>query len=241
MGGISHVPYQDLAALEAAMSDATCAVVLEPVQGEGGVIPASSDYLQAVRALCDKHQALLVFDEVQSGMGRTGKLFAYMHSGVVPDILTSAKSLGGGFPISAMLTTTAIAEHFAVGTHGSTYGGNPLACAVAERVLDIVNTPAVLDGVAQRHQRLRAELEAMGAEFGVFSGVRGSGLLLGAVMSDAWRGKAKDVQMLAQEEGVLVLQAGPDVVRLAPSLIIDEADMAEGLARLRAALQRLVA
>tara|TARA_Y100000592_G_scaffold98173_1_gene170624 strand:+ start:590 stop:1759 length:1170 start_codon:yes stop_codon:yes gene_type:complete len=241
MSGISHVPYQDLAALEAAMSDATCAVVLEPVQGEGGVIPASSDYLQAVRALCDKHQALLVFDEVQSGMGRTGKLFAYMHSGVVPDILTSAKSLGGGFPISAMLTTTAIAEHFAVGTHGSTYGGNPLACAVAERVLDIVNTPAVLDGVAQRHQRLRAELEAMGAEFGVFSGVRGSGLLLGAVMSDAWRGKAKDVQMLAQEEGVLVLQAGPDVVRLAPSLIIDEADMAEGLARLRAALQRLVA
>ena len=241
MGGISHVPYQDLAALEAAMSDATCAVVLEPVQGEGGVIPASSDYLQAVRALCDKHQALLVFDEVQSGMGRTGRLFAYMHSGVVPDILTSAKSLGGGFPISAMLTTTAIAEHFAVGTHGSTYGGNPLACAVAERVLDIVNTPAVLDGVAQRHQRLRAELEAMGAEFGVFSGVRGSGLLLGAVMSDAWRGKAKDVQMLAQEEGVLVLQAGPDVVRLAPSLIIDEADMAEGLARLRAALQRLVA
>ncbi|RGP55380.1 aspartate aminotransferase family protein [Pseudomonas abyssi] len=241
MGGISHVPYQDLAALEAAMSDATCAVVLEPVQGEGGVIPASSDYLQAVRAICDKHQALLVFDEVQSGMGRTGKLFAYMHSGVVPDILTSAKSLGGGFPISAMLTTTAIAEHFAVGTHGSTYGGNPLACAVAERVLDIVNTPAVLDGVAQRHQRLRAELEAMGAEFGVFSGVRGSGLLLGAVMSDAWRGKAKDVQMLAQEEGVLVLQAGPDVVRLAPSLIIDEADIAEGLARLRVALQRLVA
>ena len=241
MGGISHVPYQDLAALEAAMSDATCAVVLEPVQGEGGVIPASSDYLQAVRALCDKHQALLVFDEVQSGMGRTGKLFAYMQSGVVPDILTSAKSLGGGFPISAMLTTTAIAEHFAVGTHGSTYGGNPLACAVAERVLDIVNTPAVLDGVAQRHQRLRAELEAMGAEFGVFSGVRGSGLLLGAVMSDAWRGKAKDVQMLAQEEGVLVLQAGPDVVRLAPSLIIDEADIAEGLARLRVALQRLVA
>jgi len=108
-------------------------------------------------------------------------------------------------------------------------------------VLDIVNTPSVLDGVQQRHERLRAELEAMGAEFGVFSGVRGSGLLLGAVMSDAWRGKAKDVQMLAQEEGVLVLQAGPDVMRLAPSLIIEEADMAEGLARLRAALQRLVA
>ncbi|HCP03440.1 MAG TPA: bifunctional succinylornithine transaminase/acetylornithine transaminase [Pseudomonas sp.] len=240
MGGISHVPYQDIAALEAAMSDATCAVVLEPVQGEGGVIPASAEYLQAVRALCDKHNALLVFDEVQSGMGRTGKLFAYMHSGVVPDILTSAKSLGGGFPISAMLTTSAIAEHFAVGTHGSTYGGNPLACAVAERVLDIVNTPEVLGGVEQRHERLRGELEAMGREFGVFSSVRGSGLLLGAVMSDGFKGRAKDVQALAQEEGVLVLQAGPDVVRLAPSLIIDEADMAEGMARLRAALRRMV-
>ena len=240
MGGISHVPYQDIAALEAAMSDATCAVVLEPVQGEGGVIPASAEYLQAVRALCDKHNALLVFDEVQSGMGRTGKLFAYMHSGVVPDILTSAKSLGGGFPISAMLTTLAIAEHFAVGTHGSTYGGNPLACAVAERVLDIVNTPEVLGGVEQRHERLRGELEAMGREFGVFSSVRGSGLLLGAVMSDGFKGRAKDVQALAQEEGVLVLQAGPDVVRLAPSLIIDEADMAEGMARLRAALRRMV-
>jgi len=240
MGGISHVPYQDIAALEAAMSDATCAVVLEPVQGEGGVIPASAEYLQAVRALCDKYNALLVFDEVQSGMGRTGKLFAYMHSGVVPDILTSAKSLGGGFPISAMLTTSAIAEHFAVGTHGSTYGGNPLACAVAERVLDIVNTPEVLGGVEQRHERLRGELEAMGREFGVFSSVRGSGLLLGAVMSDGFKGRAKDVQALAQEEGVLVLQAGPDVVRLAPSLIIDEADMAEGMARLRAALRRMV-
>jgi len=240
MGGISHVPYQDIAALEAAMSNATCAVVLEPVQGEGGVIPASAEYLQAVRALCDKYNALLVFDEVQSGMGRTGKLFAYMHSGVVPDILTSAKSLGGGFPISAMLTTSAIAEHFAVGTHGSTYGGNPLACAVAERVLDIVNTPEVLGGVEQRHERLRGELEAMGREFGVFSSVRGSGLLLGAVMSDGFKGRAKDVQALAQEEGVLVLQAGPDVVRLAPSLIIDEADMAEGMARLRAALRRMV-
>ncbi|POB05858.1 bifunctional succinylornithine transaminase/acetylornithine transaminase [Halopseudomonas oceani] len=240
MGGISHVPYQDIAALEAAISDDTCAVVLEPVQGEGGVIPASTEYLQAVRALCNKHNALLVFDEVQSGMGRTGKLFAYMHSGVVPDILTSAKSLGGGFPISAMLTTAAIADHFAVGTHGSTYGGNPLACAVAERVLDIVNTPAVLDGVQQRHETIRAELEQMGAEFDVFSSVRGSGLLLGAVMSDGFKGRAKDVQALAQEEGVLVLQAGPDVVRLAPSLIIEQEDIAEGMTRLRAALRRMV-
>lgn len=241
LGGISHVPYQDVAALEAAMSDKTCAVVLEPIQGEGGVIPASDEYLRQVRALCDKHNALLVFDEVQSGMGRTGKLFAYMDSGVVPDILTSAKSLGGGFPISAMLTTAAVAEHFAVGTHGSTYGGNPLACAVAGRVLDVVNTPEVLDGVRHRHQLIVSALEKMVTEFGVFSSVRGRGLLLGAVMAEQWRGKAKDIQVLAQEEGLLVLQAGPDVVRLAPSLIIEEADIAEGMQRLKTALQRLVA
>ncbi|MEH6687722.1 MAG: aspartate aminotransferase family protein [Halopseudomonas sabulinigri] len=238
--GISHVPYQDIAALEAMISDQTCAVVLEPVQGEGGVIPASDDYLRQVRALCDKHNALLVFDEVQSGMGRTGKLFAYMHSGVTPDILTSAKSLGGGFPISAMLTTAAVAEHFVVGTHGSTYGGNPLACAVAGRVMEIVNTPEVLDGVVLRNQMLVEALQHMASEFGVFSSVRGRGLLLGAVMAEQWRGKAKDIQMLAQEEGLLVLQAGPDVLRLAPSLIIDEADIAEGMQRLRTALQRLV-
>ena len=224
----------------------TVSVGGQPKYSEGfgpaltGISPASDDYLRQVRALCDKHNALLVFDEVQSGMGRTGKLFAYMHSGVTPDILTSAKSLGGGFPISAMLTTAAVAEHFVVGTHGSTYGGNPLACAVAGRVMDIVNTPEVLDGVVLRNQMLVEALQHMASEFGVFSSVRGRGLLLGAVMAEQWRGKAKDIQMLAQEEGLLVLQAGPDVLRLAPSLIIDEADIAEGMQRLRTALQRLV-
>src|SRR5690606_32941413 len=128
IAGISHVPYNDIAALEARISERTCAVVLEPVQGEGGVIPATAEYLQAVRELCDRHDALLIFDEVQSGMGRTGKLFAYMHSGVAPDIMTSAKGIGGGFPIAAMLTTDRVAPALSVGTHGSTYGGNPLGC-----------------------------------------------------------------------------------------------------------------
>ena len=238
--GISHVPYNDIAALEAQISARTCAVVVEPVQGEGGVIPASAEYLKAVRALCDKHDALLIFDEVQSGMGRTGKLYAYMHSGVAPDILTSAKGIGGGFPIAAMLTTDRVAPALSVGSHGSTYGGNPLGCAVAEKVLDIINTPQVLDGVGERQTQLTAGLRQLADELGVFSEIRGQGLLIGAVLAERWHGQAGQVMKLAQEEGLLVLQAGADVVRLAPSLIIPEADIREGLGRLRSALLRLV-
>ena len=238
--GISHVPYNDLAALEQRISDRTCAVVIEPVQGEGGVIPAAPGYLQAARELCDRHGALLIFDEVQSGMGRTGKLYAYMHSGVTPDILTSAKSLGGGFPIAAMLTTNAIAAHFAVGTHGSTYGGNPLGCAVAERVLDIVNSEKVLAGVQVRSTLLVEGIMTIAQEFPVFSQVRGSGLLLGSVLAEAWRGQARQVQEAAQQAGLLVLQAGPDVMRIAPSLVISEADIAEAMQRLRQALAKLI-
>lgn len=239
--GITHVPFNDLEALRAAISDKTCAVVLEPIQGEGGVMPAEQAYLDGVRALCDQHDALLIFDEVQSGVGRTGQLYAYMHYGVTPDILTSAKSLGGGFPVGAMLATERVAQHFGVGVHGTTYGGNPLACAVAGAVLDIVNTPAVLDGVTARSAYFRAELLRMGEEYGIFSQVRGMGLLLGAVLSEAWKGRAGDVMKAALQEDLMILQAGPDVVRLAPSLIISEEDMTDGLARLERALARLTA
>ena len=237
--GISHVPYNDIEALKAAVSDKTCAVVLEPIQGEGGVLPADLAYLQAARELCDKHNALLVFDEVQSGMGRTGALFAYQHYGVTPDILSSAKSLGGGFPIGAMLTTEALAKHLAVGTHGTTYGGNPLACAVGEAVIDIINTPEVLEGVKAKHLRFKTKLEQIGQQYGVFSEVRGLGLLIGAVLSDAWKGKAKAILDAAALEGVMVLQASPDVVRFAPSLVVDDADIDEGLARFERAVAKL--
>ncbi|MCF7202838.1 aspartate aminotransferase family protein [Pseudomonas oligotrophica] len=238
--GITHVPYNDLDALKAAISERTCAVVLEPIQGESGILPAEQAYLEGARELCNQHGALLIFDEVQTGMGRTGDLFAYMHSGVVPDILTNAKSLGGGFPIGAMLTTHEIAAHLSVGTHGTTYGGNPLACAVAETVLDIVNTPQVLEGVKQRHQRFRARLEQIGERYGVFRLVRGRGLLIGCVLSDAWKGKAGAFCAAAEKQALMILQAGPDVVRLAPSLIIDEADIDEGLDRLERAVAALV-
>lgn len=237
--GITHVPYNDLAALKAAISDKTCAVVLEPIQGEGGVLPAEQAYLEGARALCDAHNALLVFDEVQTGMGRSGELFAYMHYGVTPDILSSAKSLGGGFPIGAMLTTNELAKHLAVGTHGTTYGGNPLACAVGEAVIDIVNTPEVLAGVKAKSARFKAKLEQMGQQYGVFSEVRGLGLLLGCVLSDAWKGKAKAVLDAAAAEGLLVLQASPDVVRFAPSLVVEDSDIDEGLARFERAVAKL--
>lgn len=234
---ISHVPYNDIAALRAAVSARTCAIVVEPVQGEGGVLPASREYLQAARELADAHGALLIFDEVQTGVGRTGALYAYQQYGVTPDILTSAKGLGGGFPIGAMLTTTEIAKHFSVGTHGTTYGGNPLACAVAEAVIDTVNTAEVQANVTARAAQLRAGLEALNAELGLFAEVRGMGLLLGAVLTDRYAGRAGEVVAKAAEAGVIVLQAGPNVVRFAPSLVIGEDDVSEALGRLGSALQ----
>lgn len=237
---IVHVPYNDLAAVKAVMDDHTCAVVLEPVQGEGGIMPADPLFLQGLRELCDQHNALLVFDEVQSGMGRTGKLFTYMHYGVTPDILTSAKALGGGFPISVMLTTEKVASVMSIGAHGTTYGGNPLACAVAEAALDVINTPEVLAGIEERHQRLVQALEAINQRYPVFSEIRGMGLLLGAVLNEHYRGRARDFLNAAAAEGVMVLNAGPDVVRFAPSLVIDFDDIDVGMACFAAAVTKVV-
>lgn len=237
--GITHVPYNDIGAMEAAISDKTCAVILEPIQGESGVLPANQAWLERVRELCDQHDALLVFDEVQTGVGRTGKLFAYEHYGVIPDVLTTAKSLGGGFPVSAMLTLECWAKHLNVGTHGTTFGGNPLACAVGEAVLDIVNAPATLDGIGEREARLRQRLQEINERHGIFSEVRGKGLLLGAVLSDQWQGRAGEFLAAAEAAGVLVLMAGPNVVRFAPSLLIESDDIDEGLQRFAQAVQQL--
>jgi acetylornithine/N-succinyldiaminopimelate aminotransferase len=164
-----------------------------------------------------------------------------MAAGVTPDVLTSAKGLGGGFPIGAMLTTAEIGQSLPFGTHGSTYGGNPLACAVAEAVLDTVNTPAVLDGVRHRSKLMTDGVNSLARRYGVFESVRGAGLLLGAPMSAAWKGKAKEVVNAGLRHGLWCLVAGPDVLRIAPSLIIPEADIAEGLKRLEAACMELTA
>lgn len=238
---ITHVPYNDVAALEAAVSERTCAVILEPLQGEGGVNSGTREFLQCARALCDRHHALLIFDEVQSGMGRTGTLYNYMQKGVVPDILSSAKGLGGGFPIGAMLTTDKVAASFTVGVHGTTYGGNPLACAVAEAVFDRVNTPEVLDGVKTRATLLRRGLAELNVKHRVFSDIRGEGLLIGAALGDAWKGQAKNFMQAGEEHGLMFLVAGPDVLRFAPSLIIPEADIAEALRRLDVTIASIVA
>ncbi|SDW09425.1 aspartate aminotransferase family protein [Marinobacter mobilis] len=240
--GIHHAEFNDLESVRKLISkEKTCAVVVEPIQGEGGVLPASPEFLQGLRELCDENDALLVFDEVQTGVGRTGHLFAYQMYGVTPDILSSAKSLGGGFPVAAMLTTAKVAASLGVGTHGSTYGGNPLACSVAMKVIDTVSQPDILKGVAARSARLRKGMESIGERYGVFSEVRGAGLLLGAVLTEQWKGRAKDFLNSGLEEGVMVLVAGADVVRLAPSLIIPETDIDEALERFERAVKKLCA
>ncbi|SLM64860.1 MULTISPECIES: bifunctional acetylornithine/succinyldiaminopimelate transaminase [Dickeya] len=237
---IVHVPFNDLDAVKAVMDDHTCAVVLEPIQGEGGVTPATPEFLKGVRELCDQHQALLVFDEVQCGMGRSGKLFSYMHYGITPDILTTAKALGGGFPVSAMLTTEEIASVMAVGTHGTTYGGNPLACAVAEAALDVINTPEVLSGVAENHARFVSALERINAQYAIFDEVRGMGLLLGAQLKPAWHGRARDFLAASAELGLMILVAGPDVIRFVPSLVITPQEIDQGMALFEKAVAQVV-
>ncbi|KFE07718.1 succinylornithine transaminase family protein [Vibrio cholerae] len=239
-GDIVHLPYNDLAALQAQISDRTCAVMMEPLQGEGGIVSPSAEFVQAVRELCDKHNALLIFDEVQTGNGRTGDFYAYQGIGVTPDILATAKSLGGGFPIGAMLTTAKIAEHMKVGVHGSTYGGNPLACAVAEAVVDFVAQPEILAGVKQREQWMRAELEKINQKYHLFKELRGKGLLLGAALNDEWQGRARDILVAAGKQGLMVLVAGASVVRFTPSLIISQQEIEEGMARLDKAIATLM-
>ncbi|MCG7544196.1 aspartate aminotransferase family protein [Pseudoalteromonas sp. MM17-2] len=239
-GEVVHCDYNDLETFKSFIDDDTCAVMMEPLQGEGGIIAPDMDFVKGVRELCDKHNALLIFDEVQTGVGRTGELYAYQGLGVTPDILSSAKALGGGFPIGAMLTTKEIAKHLKPGTHGSTYGGNPLACAVAEAAFDTVNTQQVLEGVKVREQLFRDGLNAINEKYNVFSEVRGKGLLLGAVLNADYQGRARDFLNASVENGLMSLVAGADVVRFTPSLVIPEADIKEGLARFEKAVASLV-
>ena len=237
---IDHIAFNDIAAARAAIGDDVCAVVVEPVQGEGGVMPANVEYLKELRALCDQSGALLIFDEVQCGMGRTGNLFAYMGYGVTPDILTSAKALGNGYPIGALLTTEALAATLSVGTHGTTYGGNPLAATVALSVLAIINTPTFLARVQQASTNLVAMLQGLIADYPqMLKLVRGSGLLLGLVVADSFSGRAKDIQKAAEVEGLMLLIAGADVVRFAPALILSDAQIATAETMLRRALSGL--
>ncbi len=226
--GFDHVPFNDLAATRAAITPQTAGILVEPVQGEGGVRPADPGFLQGLRDLCDAHGLLLGFDEVQTGMGRSGKLFAHQWAGVSPDILSSAKGIGGGFPLAAVLASARVAKALVPGSHGTTYGGGPLACAAGNAVLDVLLADGFLDQVNDVAAYLRAGLEALVARHGqVFSQVRGQGLLLGlkCAVPNA------QAQAAALTEGLLTVAAGENVLRLAPPLIIgrDECDLALAL------------
>lgn len=236
-GGFRYVDFNDLAQLQAAMVHGdVCAVMLEPVQGEGGVMPAAVGYLQGVRTLCNQHDALLVLDEIQCGMGRTGPIFAHWADNVVPDVVTLAKALGGGIPIGAMLVGSQAAETLQFGAHGTTFGGNPLAAAVARVALRRIASEDIAANVTRQSNAIRDGLQAINAELNVFAEIRGRGLMLGAVLNAAFAGRAGEILDAAASHGLLLLQAGPDVLRFVPALNITDDDIAEGLQRLRLAL-----
>ena len=235
--GIRHIPFNDASALRAAVSVRTCAVIIEPIQGEGGVHCAHRDFLLAAREACDAHQALLIFDEIQSGMGRTGHLFHYMQHAVVPDILTAAKALGGGFPIGAMLTTKHVGTALSAGWHGSTFGGNPLAARVASTMLDAI-TPQLLTTVREQGVWLRSALEQLNQRIAFCRAVRGNGLLVGCELNADMVGS--DLQQACLQQRLLVLLGdGGRVLRFAPPLNISRKELHLAIQSLEAALHHL--
>lgn len=217
-GDVVVVPFGDVEALQAAVDETTAAVFLEPIQGEGGVIPAPDGYLAAARRACDAHGALLVLDEVQTGIGRTGAWFAHQHEGVLPDVVTLAKGLGGGLPIGACVAFGRAALLLGPGSHGSTFGGNPISCAAALAVLDVLARDGLVDGATARGERLRSIVEGSA----VVSHVRGKGLLLGVVLAAP---VAPDLEAACRRHGLIVNAIGTDVIRLAPPLILSDADL----------------
>ena len=236
-GGFRYVAFNDEAALEEAFAKGgVAAVMIEPVQGEGGVTPAAPGFLKKIRELCDAHNALMVLDEIQCGMGRTGTLFAHTHDHVTPDIVTLAKALGAGFPIGAMLAGPKVSEVMQFGAHGTTFGGNPMAAAVARVALKKIASPAVLLNVERQANDIRKGLEKLNHEFHLFAEIRGRGLMIGAQLNDANKGRAGEILDIAAAHGLLILQAGPDVLRIVPPLNITDEETAAGLERLHATL-----
>jgi len=232
--GFTHVPLNDLAALQQAIDDETAAIMLEPIQGEGGVHIANEGYLRDVRALCDDTGILMALDEVQTGMGRTGAMFACERAGIRPDILTLAKGLGGGVPIGAMLASEKVAEAFGPGAHGSTFGGNPLACTAALTVLDVIEDEHLLGNAREQGGRLKQGLAALQKQFPDIRGVRGEGLLIGAEMA----APVADIITGCRNKGLLILPAGPSVLRFLPPLNVTAAEIDEALDILASVLGR---
>lgn len=237
---ITHIPYNDIATFEKTISDKTCAVILEPIQGEGGIIKADDAFLVKVRELCDKFHAALIFDEVQTGVARSGTLYAYEQTPVKPDILTSAKGLASGIPIGAVLTYDNFAKHFVPGTHGSTFGGNALACSVGCYVLDKVSDKKFLDNVKATSEYIKAAIRKLDEKHHVFDDVRGEGLLMGLVLNKKYSGKSGALQKECFKHKLLTLTAHGDVLRLAPALNIKKSVVDEAMKLLDKALTDFV-
>jgi acetylornithine/N-succinyldiaminopimelate aminotransferase len=233
--GFTVVAFDNLEAAEAAVDPHTAGFLVEPVQGEGGIRPASTEFLHGLRRICDEQDLMLVFDEVQCGVARTGKLYAYEHYGIEPDILASAKGIGGGFPMGACLATEKAAAGMVVGTHGSTYGGNPLAMAAGQAVFDVILEPGFLDHVTRMGERLRGALEQMIPNHDhLFESVRGLGLMLGVRM----KADSRAFVAYLREHGLLTVAAGDNVMRVLPPLIVEEAHIAEFVERLSEAARQ---
>ena len=235
--GFDHVPFNNLNALRDAIGPQTAGIMIEPVQGEGGIRPAHLQFLRDLRAACDEFGLILGMDEIQCGMGRTGKLFAHEWAGIAPDVLTAAKGIAGGFPMGAILATESVASHLTAGSHGTTFGGNPLACAAANAVLDVLLAPGFLADVDRRARVLWRGLVRLAADMPeVFEEARGAGLLVGlkCVVPNT------ELQQAFTEEGLLSVGAGDNVIRFAPPLIVSDAEIAEALEMMRRGARRCI-
>ena len=233
--GFDHVPFNNMNAVRNAIGPGTAGIMVEPIQGEGGVRPADMQFLRDLRAVCDEYGLVLGMDEVQSGMGRTGKLFAHEWAGIVPDVMSLAKGIAGGFPLGAVLAKEFVAKNMVPGTHGSTFGGNPLACAAGNAALDVILAPGFLDEVDRKGRKLRAALDKIARDYpSVFADARGMGLLLGmkCVLPQG------EVQAACVAEGLLAITAGDNVLRLAPPLVVTDADLDAAVAMLDRAARR---
>jgi len=238
--GFRHVPFGNMNAVRDAIDGSTAAIMVEPIQGEGGVRPAGLDFLRALRATCDEYGLLLAVDEVQTGMGRSGKLWAHQWAGIEPDVMSSAKGIAGGFPLGAILAKEKVAQHLRPGTHGSTYGGNPLACAAGDAVLDVILAPGFLETVDRVGRHLwRGLLGLRERHPAAVEGVQGAGLLLGLKLRPEVSNA--DMQAAAVAEGLLTVAAGMNVLRVAPPLVITEAEADEAVRLLDRALLRCTA
>ncbi|SCP97111.1 aspartate aminotransferase family protein [Anaerobium acetethylicum] len=235
IGGVKFADFNDLESVKAQITEKTCAIILEPVQGEGGIYPADKEFLEGVRALCDEHDLVLIFDEIQCGMGRTGTMFACQAYGIKPDVMTTAKALGCGVPVGAFLTAGKAVDAMVPGDHGTTYGGNPFACAAVSKVLDMFEKEKITEHVNEISVYLEKKLDELVEQYDFIEGRRGKGLMQGLIFN----APAGDVVVRALEEGLIVITAGTNVLRFVPPLIITEENVDEMIEKLKASIEKV--